>query len=68
MIDLSSIRDTNILVATDEPSISAEVLADKAAGFHPMAKPVKAVKEHPGPQKHDAGAVPVKALRIGWER
>lgn len=51
-----------------DPGLSAEALADKAAGFHPMAKPVKAVKEHPGPQKHDAGAVPMKALRIGWDR
>lgn len=54
---------------TDEPTLSAETLADRAAGFHPMPKPpAKVVKQIDGPQKHDAGAMPMKALRIGWER
>lgn len=56
-------------IAKVDPPVSAETLADKAAGFHPMAKPVKqSVKEHPGPQKHGADAVPLKALRFGWSR
>lgn len=52
-----------------EQQLSAEALADKAAGFRPIAKPAaKAVKELDGPQKHDAASVPTKALRIGWDR
>ncbi len=55
--------------AAAEPELSAGTLADKAAGFHPMAKPVaKSVKQLDGPQKHDAGAIPMKALRLGWSR